>query len=108
MDQCIPAVQEQPKDVPFTRSEASQKYIGVRYQNNGYLTAIVIFICFSAIYYGYCLSFISAVGHDAYVHYFGKWAGESSTYGWLIGCFPLGGAIGSGCARLLIKFLSRK
>ena len=108
MEQCMSTGQQQPKDIPFKKSEASQKYIGVRYQNNNYLTAIVITICFSAIYYGYCLSLVSAVNHDIYVQYFGKWAGESSTLGWLIGCFPLGGAVGSATARLLLKLLSRR
>jgi hypothetical protein len=108
MDQCLSVGEGQPKDIPFTRSENSQKYIGVRYQNNNYLTAIVVFICFSAIYYGYCLSFVSAIAHHDWEHFFGKWAGQSSTLGWLIGCFPLGGAIGSGLARLFIKLASRK
>lgn len=108
MDNCLGTGQEQPKDVPFKQSPTSQKYIGQRYQNTNHLTILVICICFATFYYGYCLSFISAISLKTYGKFFGEWASEHSTYGWLIGCFPIGGAIGSAVARVLIKYFSRR
>lgn len=63
--------EQQPKDIPFRKSDASLKHIGVKYKNTKYLTAVVIFICFSAFYYGYCLSFTSAIPSKIYKEYFG-------------------------------------
>lgn len=57
---------QQPKDIPFRKSDASLTHIGVKYKNTKYLTTLVIFICFSAFYYGYCLSFTSAISSKIY------------------------------------------
>lgn len=51
----------QPKDIPFKKSPSVKLVSGPKYQNTKYLTACVIVICFSTLYYGLCLSMISAI-----------------------------------------------
>lgn len=99
---------KQPKDVPFTKSATAKDIQGRKYQNTLKLTMLVVVICMSTLYYGLCLSMISAVSPKAYKEYFGDWAGESSTIGLLIGFFPIGGALGAVSARLFITCFTRK
>jgi hypothetical protein len=66
---------KQPKDVPFTKTASTKDFSGVKYQNTCKLTVIVVIICMSTLYYGLCLSMISAVNAKAYKIYFGDWAG---------------------------------
>lgn len=99
---------KQPKDVPFTKSASAKEVKGKTYQNTCQLTCIVVVICMSTLYYGLCLSMISAVNAKVLAAYFGSWAGESSTIGLLIGFFPIGGAFGAVSGRLFIKYLTRK
>lgn len=99
---------KQPKDIPFTKSPSNKNIVGAKYQNTCKLTTIVVIICMSTLYYGLCLSMISAVSSPVIGAYFGSWAGQSSTIGLLIGFFPIGGAVGAVCSRLFIKYLTRK
>lgn len=99
---------KQPKDVPFTKSISAKEVQGRTYQNTCKLTTLVVIICMSTLYYGLCLSMISAVSRKAFTVYFGNWAGESSTIGLLIGFFPIGGAFGAVSARLFINYFTRR
>lgn len=99
---------KQPQDVPFTRSQSYHSIKHDKYQNTGKLTSIVILICMSTLYYGLCLSMISAINSTILKKYFGEWAGETSTIGLLIGFFPIGGAIGALSGRFFIKYFTRK
>lgn len=66
---------KQPKDVPFTKSASAKEFQGRTYQNTCKLTTMVVIICMSTLYYGLCLSMISAVSAKALAAYFGAWAG---------------------------------
>lgn len=66
---------KQPKDIPFKNSPNVKLVEGPKYQNTKYLTLIVIIICFSTLYYGLCLSMISAISPKILAKYFGTWAG---------------------------------
>lgn len=66
---------KQPKDAPFTKSVPVHTVKGKTYQNTCQLTAIVVIICMSTLYYGLCLSMISAINPKALAAYFGEWAG---------------------------------
>lgn len=99
---------KQPKDVPFTKSPSTKTITTVKYKDTCKLTTMVALICMSTLYYGLCLSMISAVSAGVIGTYFGSWAGQSSTIGLLIGFFPIGGAIGAVSSRIFIKYFTRK
>jgi len=73
----------------------------VKYQRTAHLTAIVIIICMSSLYYGTCLSMISAINRKILTAKFGEWSGEEGTEGILIGFFFIGGAFGAVSAKFI-------
>lgn len=62
---------KQPKDLPFQKSPSAQLFADKKYYNVCKLTTLVFLICMSTLYYGLCLSMISAVSSVSLAHSYG-------------------------------------
>lgn len=66
---------KQPKDIVFKKSGTHEEMKTPKYKNTAKLTFMVIVICISTMYYGFCLNMISAVSSQSLSYSFGAWAG---------------------------------
>lgn len=78
------------------------------YHNKGQLTFIIAGLCLSTFYFGYNLTYLSTIPTNTLNDTFGTDSTKPVVYGILIGCIPIGAAIGALLAPLFMKCLTRK
>ena len=105
---CFQVRHKQPEDVPFRKPTTETHIELIKYQNTGKLTFLVVVICMSSLYYGTCLSMVSAINRDILTDQFGEWAGDEGNEGILIGFFFIGGAIGAIVAKFAAERFTRR